>query len=218
MKKLILMAVLGSVALFGAETHVSGLETDTNFIVLEGKDSRDFNKKVFNLINDSNAETLMKKRFEEAARIEDAQRAMKEKYKVNLDYKKASDDEIEASRALQAERVRLSSKYFLETSYKDLTVEKCSKFKDSETYSKAICKAKNENKIDEALEDLDSILKTDDKAFCLRAMISLAKADKDNEIISDATKDAILVKMKGFKKTNTCNRVLEISTKEVSRG
>jgi hypothetical protein len=212
MKKILLTGILLGTVVF-AETHVNGLETNTTLVVLDGYESTKFSKKIENQINDS--EKIDKNRLESLARIEEAQRAMKEKYKLNLTTKEVSKEDLEASKELQAQNVIQKSKQFLNTYYKDLTPEKCSKFKQAEIYSKAVCKAKNENKIDEALADLESILKMDEKAYCMKQMIDLQKATKDNDVISNSSRNSML-STDGYKRTLTCNKVFEITSQKVS--
>ena len=173
------------------------------------------NKNILEAYKISEAEKIMKEKLESSKRIGEQQKEFKEKYKLNLEVKEVSEKEIHDSKIQQAEKVKADSKEFLEKSYKNLTAEKCSKFKEAEIYMKAICKAKNEGKIEEAEKDLEKIIKLEDKAYCMKAMISLGRADANNEVISNATKDSILVKMKGFKRNEVCNKTLEIASQEI---
>lgn len=173
------------------------------------------NKNILEAYKISGTEKIMKEKLESSKRIGEQQKELKEKYKLNLEVKEVSEKEIMDSKIKQADMVKSGFKDYLEKQYKNLTVENCSKFKEAEIYLKAICKAKNEGKIEEAEKDLEKILKLDDKAYCMKAMISLGRAEANNEVISNATKDAILVKMKGFKKNAVCDKTLEIASQEV---
>lgn len=214
MKKILLIGIIGLSYMFGSVNH---LDNDTTLVVLDGNVSQDFNKKVIKMIKqNSSTKVLYKRKLEEAARIEEAQAQMAEKYKLNLIHKNVSKKELEDSHKLQSHRIANGAKYFLDSTYSEYDKDKCASLKSSKIYYKAICEAK-EDKIEEAMKDLDSILKVDDRAYCMKSMIRLMKAEDDSNAISDSTKDVILLKMRGFKRTHTCVDVFEIATQKVER-
>lgn len=214
MKKIFLTTILGLSAMFAgtpAETHVGGLETNTTLIILEGQDAKNLSKQIKKFIKESDAEKVLKQRLESAARIEDAQRAMKRKHPTpTTTYKGVSKAEIDASLVAQAKRVRDESVSYMAKTYGDID---CSKVKPFEAYNKAICKAMNENVVD-AIEDLKKLDKVDNRAFCVRQMVNLQLADKDNDVISRVTKNIVLSKLYKKPLTGTCTKVFNIVSKK----
>lgn len=157
------------------------------------------------------AEKALKAKLESSKKIEKAQAEMREKYKLNLSHENVSAYKIVRARAIQAQQSADRAKeYLTKKSYKFLTREVCENLKPHETFYSSVCKVKYTNQIDEAIIGLDSILKVDARAYCMKSMVRLLK--NNSEAISETTKDVILAKAKGFKRTTTCSDAFLIAS------
>ncbi|KAB7889567.1 hypothetical protein [Poseidonibacter ostreae] len=207
MKKILTtIIILGTVA-FANSQNV--MEKNTELTVLSGEYSKDFAKNVNKLVKESGVKELYKKRLEENARIAEKQAAMKSKYKLDTTQKSVSKYELVKARTIQAKKAELRAKNYFSTKYKRLDTKICDELKDAQIFKKSVCKAKK-GLIDESLSDLDSILKVDARAYCMKSMVRLLK--NSSEALSETTKDVILIKLRGFKSTNSCKEAFKISS------
>ena len=153
--------------------------------------------------NIKTAKKLLKEKLESSERISKAQKEMREKYKVDLSHEKVPSFKIIKARAEQHNQASDRARNFInKKSYKFLTENRCNSLKKSQQYEKAICKVKHQNKIDEAISDLDSILKKRKslRAYCMKSMIRLMK--NTSESVSETTKDFLLKKIRGYRNNN----------------
>jgi hypothetical protein len=161
-------------------------------------------------VKENHAVELLKEKIKSSKEIAQKQKMMKEKYFVDTTYKGSTKEEIDASLVAQAKRVRDESVSYMNKTYGNID---CSKVKPFEAYNKALCKAMNENVVD-AIEDLKKLDKLDNRAFCVRQMVNLQLADKDNDVISRVTKNIVLSKLYKKPLTGTCTKVFNIVSKK----